>query len=157
METKTISEEELKLVEQEVNKKQAEMFKSKSDELAKDIESKVRKEMEAKLETDRLKEQIKKQEEEFKKFKDEQEGRIKAQEESFKRQIEDSLATKKGISTNESPFTDNNPNLVTLHDGKQIDVTKLDHDEIEEQSRQAFMQRFGIQDPNFGKAQIKYR
>lgn len=152
----TITENDIKLIEQEVQKKQAEALKAKAEEQAKEIEVKVRKEMESEIETNKLREQLKAQEASLNKFKEEQDLRMKAQEEAFKKQLEDALAVKKGISTNESPFT-NNPNLVTLQDGKQIDVTKLDHEEIEEQSRQAFMQRFGIQDPNFGKAQVRYR
>ncbi|HEY9704672.1 MAG TPA: hypothetical protein V6C58_19680 [Allocoleopsis sp.] len=152
-----ITEEDIKKIESEVAKKQAEALKLKADEQAKEIEAKVRKEMEAKLEADKLREQLKKQEEDLKKFREEQDAKLKAQEEAFRKQLEDALATKKGIASNESPFKDNNSNLVTLQDGKQVDVNKLNHEEIEEQSRLAFMQRYGIQDPNFGKSPIKYR
>lgn len=154
---KTITDEEMKQVEAEIAKKQAETLKSKYDEQAKDIEAKVRKEMEIQLESDRLKAKLEEQEKQLNQFKVEQETKMKLQEEAFKKQIEDLVAVKKGISKNESPFAANNPNIRTLSDGTQIDISQLDHEAIEEQSRQAFIQAFGIKDQNFGKAMVRYK
>lgn len=155
---KVISDEELRKIEVEVQRRQAEALKGKADEQAKEIEAKVRAEMMAKAEADKLKEQVKKQEEEFSKFKEEQDARLKAQEEAFKKQLEEALAQKKGLSKNESPFKDSEPqNMRTLEDGTQIDVSKLNHEEIEEESRQAFIKAFNITAPDFGKPLTRYK
>lgn len=156
-EFKTISEDEMKVVEAEVAKKQAEALKSKYDEQARDIEAKVRKEMETKMEADKLREKLEAQEKELAKFKEDQDARMKAQEEAFKKQLEDALAVKKGLSKNESPFAGEESNMKKLSDGTEIDLSRLNHEEIEEQSRQAFMRAFGIQDQNFGKPLVRYR
>jgi hypothetical protein len=157
MESKILSEEEIKKIDSEIAKKQAEALNEKAKEQAIEIEARVRKEMEAKLEADKLREELTKQSEELKKYKEEQEVKSKAQEEAFKKQLEDALAVKKGIAKNESPFQQDSPTMRKLQDGTVIDVSKLDHEEVEEQSRIAFMQRFGIQDSNWGKPMQKYK
>lgn len=155
---KVISDEDLRKVEAEVQKRQAEALRGKADEQAKEIEAKVRAEMQAKLETEKLQARLAKQEEDFAKFKEEQEAKVKAQEEAFKKQLEEALAQKKGLSKNELPFKDSDPsNIRVLQDGTEIDISKLDHEEIEEQSRQAFMKAFNINVPDFGKPQTRYK
>ena len=133
--------EDLKRVEEEVLKKQAEALKVKASEQAVEIESKVRKEMEAKMESEKLHEQLEKQSKELEAFREESDKRTKALEEAFKKQLEDALAVKKGVAKNESPFeAEKNPNLRTLQDGSIIDVSKLDMAQVEEDSRRAFIQ-----------------
>lgn len=149
---KTITDEEFKKIEEEVSRKQAEALKVKAGEQAKEIEEKVRKEMEAKLEADKLKEQLEKQAKEIEALRTEQETRTKALEDAFKKQLEDALAQKKGVAKNESPF-EQKPGMIKAPDGTMIDVDNLDLKQVEEDSRKAFIQHFGIKDPDFGKPQ----
>jgi Ribonuclease G/E len=135
-----ISEDQLKAIETEVQKKQAEALRAASESAASAIEEKVRKEILASQEAERLKEQLKKQEEETKRLKEDTDLRFKAQEDAFAKKLAEIEAQRKGIMENKSPFnSSSNPNIKKLSDGKEIDVEKLDYREIERQSGDAFL------------------
>jgi hypothetical protein len=144
-ENKGISNEDIQKIEAEVSKKQADALKLASEAQAKDIELRVRKDMESKLETDHLKDQVKRQEEDFKSKLAEQETKVKVQQEVFEKRLLELEAMRKGTSENKSPFT-NNPNVKVV-DGQEVDTTKLDLTEVEKQSAEAFRRHFGL--PHF--------
>jgi hypothetical protein len=150
-EHKNISDEEIKKIQSEIAAKQAEELSKLSESKAKEVEERVRKEMEAKMEAERLKAELAKQSEALKKLQEEQEIKMKAQQEAFEKRLQELEGQKKGIAKNESPFNSqsSNPNIKVI-DGIPVDLSKLDHAAIEEQSRQEWMKFVGIKDPNWG-------
>jgi TolA-binding protein len=135
---KGVSDSDIKAIESEVVKRQAQALKDASDTQAKEIETRVRKEMEIKLESDKLKEQVDKQNEEIKKLQTEQETKLKSQQEAFEKRLQELEAVRKGTVNTQSPF-DNKPNPnIKVIDGKEIDTTNLDLKEIEKQSAEEF-------------------
>ena len=152
-ETKAVNQSDIDAVEAEVAKKQAAEMKKLSEEKAKEIEGKVRGEFEAKDKAKQLDDRLAKIEEENKKLREdsdakvkEQEIKMKTQEEAFKKQLEEALAVKKGAVTNKSPFNDENENSenIKVVDGREIDVSKLDYDEIEKLSAEEFRRYHGL-------------
>jgi len=148
---KNISDEEIRKIELEIANKQAAELSKISEVKAKEVEDKVRKEMEAKMESERLRAELVKQSDTIKKLQESQEAQIKAQQEAFEKRLQELEGQKKGIVKNESPFNSqsSNPNVKVI-DGIQVDVTKLDHDAVQEQSRQEWMKHVGIKDPRWG-------
>lgn len=135
---KSVSKEDLEIVEKEVIKRQAEALREASDKQAKEIEDKVRKEMESKMASDKLHEQVNRQELELKKLHEEQEIKLKVQQEAFEKRLQELEAVRKGVVNTQSPFENKpNPN-VKIIDGKEVDTTQLDLKEIEKQSAEEF-------------------
>lgn len=154
----TIAQNDFEAVEKEVNAKLAKEAAKGNEDMAKKIREEVEKEYRQKAEITKLQETLAKQQEEIKKAQEEAskakleaDERSKKLEESFKKEMTDMMAKKQGIiSGNDSPFSTptptNNANLRNV-DGRMIDITKLDHKAIEEESRIQLMKAWGI-DPN---------
>ncbi|RLB95752.1 MAG: hypothetical protein DRH90_25220 [Deltaproteobacteria bacterium] len=149
----TVTEAELKKVEEEVAKKTSEEAKKLSDDKAKEIEDRIRKEFEAKEKDKALQDRLAKIEKDSADAKVEadekikkQEELLKNQEEVFKQKLEEAMAVKKGITRSDSPFDvdkSDKENVKTI-DGKQVDVSKLDYDEIEKLSAERFRKEFNL-------------
>jgi membrane protein involved in colicin uptake len=134
-ENKLISDEEIRKVEEQVASKQAEELKKLSEAKAVEIETKVRKEIKDTQEKEHVTSKLVQLEEANKKLQSEMESRLKAEREAFEARIADLEAKRKGVSINDSPFKD----ASNLRNG--IDVDKLDLKRIEEESREAELQR----------------
>lgn len=150
VDTKNVSDADLKAIEAEVSKKQAEALRETAEKTAKEVEDKVRKEMESKIETDKLREQIQKQQEELTKTKAETEAQLKASTEVFEKRLQELEAQRKGVVTNQSPFEKPNPNVRTIN-GQEVDTEKLDLSEVEKLSAEAFKQKYRLPDFYFEK------
>ena len=157
-----INQEDIAVIEAAIAKEKAAEFEKFSVEKAKEIEDRVRKEMEEKLEADKLKAKLESLEAENKKLASEQEAKMKAANDAFEKRIQELEATKRGASSNNNPFSGTQnmtdpkflgKNPVT---GEVIDVSKLNMDEVEEQSRRAFMEKVGISNPEWGRPPQKY-
>ncbi len=147
VESGKVTDEELRAIESEVAKKQAEALRETAEKTAKEVEDKVRKEMEAKLESERLRAELVKQQEAAKKYQEDTDVRLKTQQEVFEKRLQEIEAQRKGLTSNQSPFdSKSNPN-VKIIDGKEVDTEKLDLTEIEKQSAEEFKRRFNL--PHF--------
>ena len=156
--TEQLSNSEFEAVEKAVNEKLAKEATKSNEDMAKKIRDEVEKEFKQKAEIVKLQEELKANQEAIKtaqeeavKARKEADDRAKTLEASFKKEIEDIVSKRQGIiSGNNSPFENQTPvNTANLRNvnGKMIDVTKLDHKAIEEESRIALMKAWGI-DPN---------
>lgn len=171
MADEVISQSEIDAVEKEVNAKLAAETEAKNHSLAKKVREEVETEFKRKAEIQKLQDELVKQQAEMKKAQEEvakakaeADEKLKLLESSFRKELEDITAVKKGIvSDNVSPFqaqSNNNPNVRNVN-GKIIDVSNQKQmDEVEEQSRLALMQAWGIDpnmNPEWGRDPRKYR
>lgn len=154
----SVSQNEIDAATNEVNARLAQEAESKNQSLAKKIREEVKTEFERKAEITKLQEELSKQNEAMKKANEEAikaraeaDEKVKQLESTFRKELEDITAVRKGIVADTgNPFQAQNTNSALTRNvgGKTIDVSnpKL-MDEIEEQSRLALMQAWGI-DPN---------
>lgn len=136
METKPVTDAELKSIESEVAKRQADALKATAESTAKEVESRVRKEMESKIESDRLKAELEKQQTELTKSREEMDLKLRTQQEVFEKRLQELEAQRKGIVSNQSPF---DKSETTMVNGQEVDVQKLNLSEVEKASAEAFI------------------
>lgn len=159
--TNTVDQASVDAIEAEVKRQQAAEYAKKASEDAKVIEDRVRKEMTAQQESEKLKAQLKSMEdaqkkasEDAAKAKTDLEAKMKAQQDEFEKKLADALAGRRGLVVNpgQNPFESQQSQSSTikqLPDGQFVDLAKAN--EIEEESRKALMQAWGIKNDEFGR------
>ncbi len=150
-ESKVPSQEQIKAVEAEVNKKLSEEMSKTNQELAKSVREEVEKEYQQKSQMEKMQQEIVKAQEDARLAREESDKKLQELQSTFKKELQDALATRQGLAQNKSPFeaetTSNN-----MYKG--VDLNKME--EIEAQSREAFKQKFGIRNPEWGVPANKY-